>query len=434
MSSTAIRGRLGRALALALGLLALQAPAAGADTVFGADPTEPLNTPLNCGFGAPYPGFGGLEPAIGTAGSPSCMWTWNNPAVGSDIVPFPVTGGTGTITSVTLPAMPNPGPMAVVVLTAALNETTNPARPNSICCQVKQVGPVFTVPANRVTAVPQALRVSATEAADPTKPGDTSFGDLLGISVLSPTASLPVRYTGNASLANFDGAYAFYPAPPAPSGEFTIPYDPAGFRLLARFTLVPDAGVGTGAGGGGEAGAGGGAAGGGEAGGGGGDVGGGGGGGGEAGPGAAAEAAGRGLRLIGRPLRVGGNGRTLTLGRAANPPAVRTVQTLSAPNRRAGRVSAFARGKQGKKGKQGKQGRTVYGRGRTTVPSGRSRALRVGLNRTARRLLGRRGRLRARLTVVATNAAGEKQTVTRTVTVKAPRKQGREKKKGAGRR
>ena len=51
------------------------------------------------------------------------MWSWSNPAIGTDIVPFPVTGGTGTVTSVTLPAMPDPGPMAVVVLSAALNAT-----------------------------------------------------------------------------------------------------------------------------------------------------------------------------------------------------------------------------------------------------------------------------------------------------------------------
>ncbi len=428
MSSTAIRRRLGRGLALALGLLALHAPAAGAETVFGADPTEPLNTTLSCGFGAPYPRFGGgFEPAIGTAGSPSCMWTWNNLAVGSDIVPFPVTGGAGTITSVTLPAMPNPGPMAVVVLTAALNETTNPATPNSICCQVKQVGPAFTVPANQVTTVPQALRVSATEAADPNKPGDTSFGDLLGISVLSPTASLPVRLTGNTSLSNFDGAYAFYPAPPGPNAEFTIPYDPAGFRLLARFTLVPDAPApgGAGAAPGGAAGGGGGGAAGGDAGGGAGGPGGGAGGEAGAGGGAGVEAAARGLRLIGAPLRVGGNGRTLALGRAANPPAVGTVQTLSALNRRAaGRASASARGK---KGKTGKAARTVYGRGKTTIPTGRSRTVRVTLNGRARRLLGHRKRLRALLTIVATNAAGEKQKVTRKVTIKAPQRKGHKK-------
>ncbi len=365
--------RAGLAFALALTLLALPAQAASADTSFGANPAEGITTGLTCSFGAPYIAFESVLPAFGTAGSQSCLWTWNNLAVGSDIVPFPVTGGAGTITSVTLPAMPNPGSMAVVVLSAALNETTNPATPNSICCQIKQIGPAFTVPANQVATVPQSLRVSSTEAADPNRPGDTAFYDLVGIAVLSPSASLPLLYTGNASsVSNFDGAYAYYPAPSGPNGEYATPYDPAGFRLTASFTVAFD----------GSAGGGGGAA-------------------------AGGEGAAGGLKLTKKPARVGADGKTVVLGKAANPPTARTVQTLTAP----GAARASAAGRKAKKP-------TVFGRGKAKIAAGKSAKLKLKLNGRGRAKLKKKGKLKARLTVVAVNAAGEKQTVTRTVTIK----------------
>lgn len=354
-------------LTAALASLAL-AGGAAAETPFGSDPNEGINTPFSCSSGAPT-GFG--IPFFGTEGSQSCMWTWNNLAVGSDIVPFPVSGGTGTVTSVTLPAMPNPGPMAVVVLSAALNETTNPATPNSICCQVKQVGPTFTVPANQVTTVPQSLRVSSTEAADPNQPGDTAFYDLMGVAILSPSASLPVRYTGNTSLSNFDGSYAYYPAPSAPNGEYSTPYDPAGFRLLARFTLALD---------------------------------------GEGGGGGGGEAAGGGVKLTKKPVRVGKDGKTVTLGRVANPPTAGTTQTLTAPA--GARAAALSR-----KAKKP----ALYGRARTTVAAGKTRPLKLKLNGRGRSLLARKHKLKATLTVIAGNAQGETQTLTRRVTIK-PRK------------
>lgn len=378
--------RVRRALALALALLAFQAPAASAATSFGANPAEQVNASFGCSFGAPYQGLFGFEPALGTAGSQSCLWTWNSIGAGSDVVPFPVSGGTGTITSVTLPAMPSPGPMAVVVLTAGLNVTTTPGKPNSICCQIKQIGPAFTVPAGQVATVPQSLRVSSTEAADPNQPGDTAFYDLVGIAVLAPNASLPLRYTGNLSVSNFDGAYAYYPAPSAPSGEFAIPFDPAGFRLLANFTVAFD----------GEAG---------------------GGGGGEAG-GGGATAPGGGLALAGRPVRVAGDGRTAVLGRVANPPTARTTQRLTALGGGARAAASRQASKQGRKSSKP----VVLGRGKTKVPDGKCRKLKLKLNGRGRAQLKKQGKLRARLTVVAVNAAGEKQTVTRTVTIKPAKK------------
>ncbi|MGV1048344.1 MAG: hypothetical protein ACOYD4_07460 [Solirubrobacterales bacterium] len=341
----------------ALGLLVF-ATTARADTPFGGDPSQAITPGLTCSYGAPTE----IGPYFGTAGSTSCMWGWSNPAVGTDIAPIPVTGGSGTVTSVTLPAMPNPGPMQVVVLTAALNAGSTPSKPDYICCQVKQVGPTFTVPANQVATVPQALHVSATEEANLSQPGDTSFGDLLGISVLSPTASLPVRYTGNTSVANFDGVYAYYPAPAGANGEYRRPYNVVGFQMLARFTLALDGPAPT--------------------------------------PGPAAAG---GLKLTKAPLRVGADGRTVTLGKATNPPTATTTQTLVAP--------AAARASAAKKP-------VVYGSGKTTVAAGKTVPLKLKLNGKARAKLKKNHKLRATLTVVAANAQGETQTTTRSVTIK----------------
>ena len=371
------RGRRSPVLALAalasFALLLAVASAARADTTFGSDPAQEV-TPLSCSQGAPiyieiYDVF---FPYEGTAGSPSCMWSWSNPAIGTDIVPFPPTGGTGTVTSVTLPAMPDPGPMAVVVLTSALNAGSSPSHPDYVCCQVKQVGPTFTVPANQVTTVPQSLHVSATEEADLSVPGDTSFADLVGVAVFSPSASLPVRYTGATEISNADVAFGYYPAPGGANAEYKPPYNEYGFQLLARFTMTPDGG--------------------------------GGGGGGEAGPAA-------GLKLIGKPLRARANGKAV-LGKATNPPTARTIQTLTLPP--AARVArASASGREAAKNK-----RVVVGRGKTKIGSGETAKLKLRLNRGGRAKLSKKGRLKARLTVVAVNAAGEKQTVTRRVTIK----------------
>src|ERR1700710_421893 len=371
-SSLSRSSKLSATTSLLLLCLLFGAVSARADTAFGGDPTQAITPGISCQLGAPT----GIGVYPGTAGSPSCMWGWSSPGVGTDIVPLPVAGGSGTITSVTLPAMPNPGPMQVVVLTAALAASTVPSKPDYVCCQVKQVGPTFTVPPNQVTTVPQALAVSSTEEANLSQPGDTSFGDLLGISVLSPTASLPLRYTGNTGLSGgpFDGDYAYYPAPSGANGEFASPYNITGFQMLARFTLGAAPGGGTA----------------------------------PAPEGAPAGAKG-GLKLADKPLRVGADGKTLTLGKATNPPTAGTTQTLTAPAaaRAAAAVSA-----------QGKKKRLVLGRGTTKVASGKSAAIKLRLTGTGRAQLRKKGTLRATLTIVASNPQGEKQTVTRGLTVK----------------
>lgn len=344
------------------------AATARADTPFGGDPTQAA-TPLGCAQGA---GIFGL-------GAPSCMWFWLHINVGSDFVPFPTAGGSGVITSVTLPAMSNPGPMQVVVLTAELRSTGDPAKPESICCQVKQIGPTFTVPANQVTTVPQNLAVSAQKEANVSIPNETSTGDIVGISVLSPTASLPVKYTGATSVnspggADFDSVY--YPAPTATNGEFIQPTDPSGYQLLARFNLGAAPAP-------------------------------------APAPVAPPAGANGGLKLGHKPLQVGPNGKTVGLGKATNPPTAGTTQTLTAP-------AAARASRAGSKTKKP----VVLGKGKTTVPAGKTVGIKLSLNGKGRAALKKKGSLKATLTVVAANPQGETQTTTRSVTIKraAPKK------------
>ena len=176
--------------ALVASALLVAAGPARADTPFGGNPNGAITPDLTCEESASY--------ILAGWHAPTCLWFWSHLGVGSDIVPLPVTGGSATITSVTLPAMPNPGTMQVVILTAALSATREPGKPEFICCQVKTLGPTFTVPANAVTTVPQSLTVSATEEANLSMPGDTSFGDIAALARFAATAD-PALYPPEAS-------------------------------------------------------------------------------------------------------------------------------------------------------------------------------------------------------------------------------------------
>jgi hypothetical protein len=345
------------------------AATASADTPFGGNPNGAITPELTCEKSASY--------ILAGWHAPTCLWFWSHIGVGSDIVPLPVTGGSATITSVTLPAMPNPGTMQVVILTSALSATREPGKPEFVCCQVKTLGPTFTVPANAVTTVPQSLTVSATEEANLSLPGDTSFGDIAAISVLTPDASLPLRYTGRTSLNSSDGgdnASAYMPAPTATSGEFNVMDDPSGFEMMAQFNLgttpapaPAPAPAPT--------------------------------------PGPAAKG---GVKLGGKAFTPGADGKTLGLGKATNPPTASTTQTLTLPT---GAARASAVGGKSKKP-------VVLGKGKTTVPSGKSAPIKLTLNSKARTKLAHGHPLVATLTIVATNSQGESQTVTKAITVK----------------
>src|SRR6185312_521011 len=363
---TSVRGVKRRALlvsALAASAFLVAASAASADTQFGGDPTQAPTAGLTCESGA--------APFHGAA---SCLWDWSG-TTGTDNVPFPeTTGGSGTVTSVTLPAMPNPGPMQAVVLTGTLISSSSPTQPDYYCCKVIEISPTFTVPANQVTTVPLNLAVSSQPTPNFSIPGTTGSFDGMAISVLSPTASLPLLYTGKTLIGSgADRNQAYFPAPSQTNSEYSEPTDPTGYELLARFNLGATPAPA---------------------------------------PAPAptpAPAAGGGLKLNKGGDVVGADGKTVGLGTATNPPTATTVQTLTLPTAGAARA-----------GKSKKP--VVLGQGKTTIPSGKKAALTLTLNGKARGILKKRGKLTGTLTIVATNSQGESQTVTKAVTVKPPKK------------
>jgi hypothetical protein len=274
--------------------------------------------------------------------------------------------------------------MQVVILGDALAAGTSPSQPDFICCQVLEISPTFTVPANRVTTVPLNLAVSGSPEANLSVPGETSFGTIAAVSVLSPLASLPVA-AGSTSLASFDGDGVYYPAPGQTNMEYVTPLDPDGIRLLASFNL---------------------------------SLGGGGAGGGGAtptptpnvrptpGPATPLAPAG-GLQLGAGPLLTANPAAPLTLGQAQNPPTVTTTQTLT------GLLGGAARAAKPKR----KHAPKVLGSGTTTVPAGKTAPLTVTLTSAARQALKRHHSLTATEKIVARNSAGQMQVTTRTVTI-----------------
>jgi hypothetical protein len=98
----------------------------------------------------------------------------------------------------------------------------------------------------------------------------------------------------------------------------------------------------------------------------------------------------------------------LLLGKATNPPTSSTTQTLTA---------SVA-------GSSARRKKLVIGRGRTTVTGGTTRRVTLKLNRKGKRLLHKKRRLRAQLTIVARGPTGLSETVTKAVrlTVKRPRR------------
>jgi hypothetical protein len=364
-------------LLLAMGIAATDASAAETKT-FGGNPAGEVDTQINCEYGAP-PYFHGAE---------TCQWAWSGPT-GSDGVPFPVvTGGSGTVTAVTLPAMPNPGPMEAVVETGTVIGSSDPGITSYDCCQIDEISPQFTVPANQETTIPLDLAVSNTPTGTYAD-GEAASYDGLAIVVLSPTASLPLHYTGreNPPVADEDVDKAYFPAPPM-SKEYDTPTDPAGYELMAKFTL--ETGIAT--------------------------------------PAPAPLPAPTpapapvapalpdgGLKLGGGTLTAANLAGPLTLGQAQNPPTAATTQTLTVPGATAAAASR-------KKKPKAKPKPIVVGKGSTTVPAGQTVALKLTLTSAGRKLLAKKHSLKVTETIVAKNSAGETQTTTRTVTIRLKRK------------
>jgi hypothetical protein len=367
------------ALLLAMGMGAPDASATET-TTFGGNPGGELTPGLDCEVGAP----GQFE------GRETCLWEWAGPTAG-DGTPFPeATGGSGTVTSVTLPAMPNPGPMEAVVLTGTVTGGGG-GYTNYYCCKIVEISPQFTVPANQETTIPLDLAVSNTATGN-IEGGEAPSYDGVGISVLGPQYSVPLHYTGRTLIgepggADRDNYYA--PAPTTTSnGEYVKDADPTGYELMAKFTL--ETGIATPA---------------------------------PApmpvptpapAPAAPAPPDG-GLKLGGGTLTAANLAGPLTLGQAQNPPTAATTQTLTVPGATAAAASH-------KKKSKSKPKPIVVGKGSTTIPAGQTVAIKLTLTSAGRKLLAKKHSLKVTETIVAKNSAGETQTTTRTVTIRLKRK------------
>jgi hypothetical protein len=97
----------------------------------------------------------------------------------------------------------------------------------------------------------------------------------------------------------------------------------------------------------------------------------------------------------------------LVLGKGANPPVSSTAQKLTV-------------GGAGSSAKRAKPP-LVIGRGKTTIPAGTTQKLKLSLNRKGKRLLRKRRKLTAQLTIVAKGPTGLTSTVTKTVKLKLKR-------------
>jgi hypothetical protein len=279
--------------------------------------------------------------------------------------------------------MPNPGPMEAVVETGTLIGSSEPGITNYDCCQIDEISPQFTVPANQETTVPLDLAVSSTPTGN-FAAGETASYDGLAIAVLSPTASLPLHYTGNVTIGDEDADKAYFPAPPL-TKEYDTPTDPAGYELMAKFTL--ETGVAT--------------------------------------PVVAPAPApmpapapaapappDQGLKLGGGTLNAANLTGPLTIGQAQDPPTTATTQTLTVP----GAVAAIA------SHKKSKPKPVVIGKGASIVPVGKTVSLKITLTSAGRKLLRRKHSLKVTETIVAKNSAGQTQTTTHTLTIRLKHK------------
>jgi hypothetical protein len=368
------------AAVLLLAMVMATTDASAAETkTFGGNPAGELTPGIDCeSYIAPF------------EGRETCLWEWAGPTAG-DGVPFPeTTGGSGTVTAVTLPPMPNPGPMEAVVLTGTLTGGSEPGYTNSVCCKITEISPQFTVPANQETTVPLDLAVSSTATGD-IEGGEAPSYDGVGIAVLGPQYSIPLHYTGRTLVGEPGGAdrdILYGPAPTTTSnGEYVKPADPTGYELMAKFTLETGVTAPAPAPAPTPAPA----------------------------PAPAPAPPDGGLKLGGDTLTAANLAGPLTIGQAENPPTATTTQTLTVPGATAAAASR-------KKKPKAKPKPIVIGKGATTVPAGQTVALKLTLTSAGRKLLAKKHSLKVTETIVAKNSAGQTQTTTRTVTIRLKRK------------
>jgi hypothetical protein len=362
--------------ALAMGLSSV----AHADTTFGGDPTLAADATvtdgwgsggeaLGCAYGEPFPELGTPTiPPPGQKPNNTCTWTWLGSSVGgpSDNVPFGAAGGSGTVTAVTLPAMPDPGPMQVVVFTGTvvIPQSSESGQTDFACCRVKEISPSFTVPADQIATVPLSLPVAATAAV--TKTGETQTTDILGVSMLGTTgASMPLHFTANPG----DYDLVTYPARSVTDPNIETMGETSEYELLAQFHLgstpeptptptpapTPK-------------------------------------------PSPATSPA-KGLKLA-KALIFSGKGNAVVLGKATDPPTASTTQKLT----------GVLPGASKKKSKA-----ITVASGKTKIATGKSAGMKVTLTKAALGALAERGVLKVKETIVAESPGGVAQTVSHTL-------------------
>jgi uncharacterized membrane protein YgcG len=416
---------IGVPFALALTVLAVVGGpvtlAQASTTTFGGNPALAANAkgphgePLTCSPDRPEADGPGHFVA---AGASSCAWWWTGGTAGRDS-PFGASGGSGTVTSVTLPAMAKPGPMKVVIFSARdYIPDERGAVPDFLCCEVAALSQEFTPPANQEFTEPVDLPISSQPIA--TQPGDASIQEIAGISMLSGTESMPVAELPSEPERIDNADYLYYPSPSGPGSTCTascpslgeLPVTTVGYEMLAQFTLEPtSSSTGGGSTGGGS-------------------TGGGSTGGGSTGGGSTTTTSTPplvtpltppspigGLNLTSGSVGVPTSGKVIDLGTASNPPTASTTQTITGvlPVAHSSAVAASKK----KTAKEPKA--VVLGSGSTTVTAGKTATIAIKLTSAASAALKSGKSLTGTEKITATGPTGLTATTTKTIVLKPTR-------------
>jgi hypothetical protein len=252
------------------------------------------------------------------------------------------TPANGTVSRVRVKVGATTGPMQIVVMRSLYqNRPGEPGRPYFYCCFVERYGPTFTPGANTITQVPTSLPM----VADPTPAADDfqsiARGDFLALSVLAPNVPFPATNDSGSFFSIFAPALTPSTAPAPSQNAIAYSGTGSGFHML----LQGDLDVGSTSGG-------------------------------NPVPGTTA------------PLTISDTGRLV--GTTASVPLECVGTTACTGNLKLtnGKVAKAAKKKKSKKKKV-----TVYGSKRYKIPAGKTKRVKVKLNRAGRRKLGKHSKI-----------------------------------------
>jgi hypothetical protein len=189
-----------RPLLLATGSLALSvaAPAAAQTATFGADLANiPANNAAGTNCSDPVPAYGV------PAGSQSCLATYIGSGLDSLVAPF-----SGTVGAIRVKVGNTTGPMRVDVVRYLFQQNPgDPAHPTSSGPFLQAYGPTFTPGANATTPVATSLAMQEDPTPAPNDGTTIQVIDALALEVGAPNVPVPV-FTDNGALT-----YLAYPSP-----------------------------------------------------------------------------------------------------------------------------------------------------------------------------------------------------------------------------